>query len=124
VAFFGLANMIAHIRSGKLNALAVEADARSPLIPDVPTLRELGYKDPLTRVYFGFVAPAGTPQAVIDKLSKEINRINTIPEFREKRLINLALEPVADTPAEFAKFLVKDRADSKEIVKESGLPKR
>jgi tripartite-type tricarboxylate transporter receptor subunit TctC len=107
-----------------LEAIAVEADERSPLLPDVPTLRELGYKGDLTRVYFGFVAPAGTPQPVIDKISAEINRINKIPEFRQKRMIDLALEPVADTPAEFAAFLTKDREKSREIVKESGLPKR
>lgn len=124
VAFFGLANMISLIRAGKLEAIAVEADERSPLLPDVPTLRELGYKGDLTRVYFGFVAPAGTPQPVIDKISAEINRINKIPEFRQKRMIDLALEPVADTPAEFAAFLTKDREKSREIVKESGLPKR
>ncbi len=124
VAFFGLANMIAHIRSGTLKAIAVDGDARSPLLPDVPTLRELGYKGPLTQVYFGIVAPAGTPKPIIEKLSKEINRINKIPEFRQKRLVDLALEPVADTPEQFAKFLTKDRADSKEVVKESGLPKR
>ncbi len=124
VAFFGLANMVAHIRSGKLIPLAVDGDARSPLLPNVPTLRELGYKGPLTQVFFGFVAPAGTPQPVIDKLSKEINRINKIPDFREKRLVNLALEPVSDTPSQFAAFLKKDREASREIVKESGLPKR
>lgn len=124
VAFFGVANMIQYIRSGRLTALAVDGDKRSPLLPNVPTLRELGYRGPLTRVYFGIVAPAGTPKPIVNKLSKEINRINKEPAFRQKHLINLGLEPVSDTPAEFAKFLTADRAQAKRIVKESGLPPR
>jgi len=124
VAFFGLANMIGYVRSGKLNAIAVDGETRSPLLPDVPTLRELGYKKPLTRSFFGIVAPAGTPKPIVDKLSKEINRINKLPEFRDKHLVQLGLEPIADTPAQFAKFLTADRAESARIVKESGLPLR
>jgi len=124
VAFFGLANMIGYIRSGKLNAIAVDGETRSPLLPDVPTLRELGYKKPLTRSFFGIVAPAGTPKPIVDKLSKEINRINKLPEFRDKRMVQLGLEPIEDTPAQFAKFLIADRAESARIVKESGLPLR
>jgi tripartite-type tricarboxylate transporter receptor subunit TctC len=124
IAFFGLANMIQYIRSGQLTALAVDGDKRSPLLPDVPTVRELGYKGPLTQVYFGIVAPKGTPPAIVEKLSKEINRIDKEPEFRQKRLIELGLEPVEDTPAQFAQFLTADRARAKEIVKDSGLPPR
>jgi len=124
VAFFGLANMIGYVRSGKLNAIAVDGETRSPLLPDVPTLRELGYKKPLTRSFFGIVAPAGTPKPIVEKLSKEINRINKLPEFRDKHLVQLGLEPIADTPAQFAKFLTADRAESARIVKESGLPLR
>ena len=124
VAFFGLANMIGYVRSGKLNAIAVDGETRSPLLPDVPTLRELGYKKPLTRSFFGIVAPAGTPKPIVEKLSKEINRINKLPEFRDRHLVQLGLEPIADTPAQFAKFLTADRAESARIVKESGLPLR
>ncbi len=124
IAFFGVSNMIQYIRSGKLTAIAVDGDARSPLLPNVPTLRELGYKGPLTHVYFGIVAPTGTPKAIVDKLSKEINRIDKLPEFRQKHLTNLGLEPVEDTPAKFAAFLKSDRAQAKQIVKESGLPPR
>ena len=121
VAFFGLANWIPQIRSGTVRPLAVDAAQRSPLIPDVPTLAELGYGDNLTRVYFGIVAPAGTPSAITQKLAAEIARIGAIPEFRQKRLIDMGLEPVFSTPEEFAKFLEQDRAISERVVKESGL---
>ena len=61
IAFLGLANVISHLRAGTMTALAIDSEHRSPLIPDVPTLRELGYRGDITQVYFGLVAPAGTP---------------------------------------------------------------
>ena len=64
IAIVGLPNFIAHIRSGAVKALAVDSDQRSPLFPDVPTLKEFGFPN-LAPVYFGFVAPAGTPKDVI-----------------------------------------------------------
>ncbi len=121
VAFFGLANWISHIRSGAVRALAVDGETRSPLLPDVPTLRELGYAGPLTRVYFGIVAPAGTPQTIIVKLRDEFARIGNEPGFRQQRLIEAGLEPVFDTPADFGRFLKEDRARSERVVKEAGL---
>jgi tripartite-type tricarboxylate transporter receptor subunit TctC len=121
VAFFGLANWITHIRAGTVKALAVDGDARSPLLPDVPTLRELGYRGPLTRVYFGIVAPAGTPQPVIAKLRDAFARIGGDPEFRQTRLIEQGLEPVFDTPEAFSQFLKHDRARSEQIVREAGM---
>lgn len=124
VGFFGLANMNAYIDSGKIIPLAVDGNVRTPVQPNVPTLRELGYRGPLTRVYFGIVAPAGTPQPIVDKLSKEFNRINKLPEFRQKHLLEIGLEPVEDTPAGFAAFLTADRAEAARIVKESALPLR
>ena len=121
VAFFGLANWITQIRAGSVKPLAVDGDARSPLLPDVPTLRELGYRGPLTRVYFGIVAPAGTPQPIVVRLRDEFARIGGNPEFRQKRLIEQGLEPVFDTPEAFSQFLKDDRARSEQIVREAGL---
>jgi tripartite-type tricarboxylate transporter receptor subunit TctC len=121
VAFFGLANWISHIRSGAVKPLAVDGEARSALLPDVPTLRELGYGGPLTRVYFGIVAPAGTPPAIIAKLQDTFARIGADPTFRRQRLIEAGLEPVFDTPEDFAQFLKEDRARSARIVKEAGV---
>ena len=121
VAFFGLANWVPYIKAGKARALAVDGDARSPLIPDVPTLRELGYKGSLTRVYFGIVAPAGTPKDIVHKLRDELAKIGADPSFRQRNLIDRALEPVYDTPEQFAEFLKADRAISGQIVKEAGI---
>ena len=121
VAFFGLANWLSFIRAGTVTAIAVDSAKRSPLLPDVPTLTELGYGANLTRLYFGIVVPAGTPQPIIHKLRDEFAAIGGDPEFRQKRMIDVALEPVFDTPEEFARFLREDRAASARIVRDSGM---
>lgn len=121
IAFFGLLNWLSLIRSGAVNALAVDSKTRSPLLPDVPTLNELGYGDNLTRLYFGIIAPAGTPQPIVHKLRDEFASIGGDPEFRQKRMIDVALEPVFDTPEEFGRFLKADRAASARIVREAGM---
>ncbi len=121
VAFFGLANWLPFIRNGSVNALAVDSKQRSPLLPEVPTLAELGYGGDLTRLYFGIVAPAGTPDPIIHKLHDAFASIGNDPEFRQKRMIDVALEPVFDTPEQFTAFLKADRAASARIVKQAGM---
>src|SRR5437868_5491006 len=123
VAIVGLPNFIAHIRSGAVKALAVDSDARSPLFPDVPTLAELGFPN-LAPVYFGFVAPAGTPKDVIRKLHDEIVAIGTEPSFRHKRLIDIGIVPVFDTPEQFGEYLKAQRAAGKKLIEESGFQPR
>ncbi len=121
IAFLGLANVISHIRAGTMIALATDGDVRSPLVPDVPTLRELGYKGDITQVYFGLVAPAATPKPIIAKLHAEFVRIGAIPAFRQRNMIDLGLEPILDTPEAFARYLAQTRPIAQRIVKESGL---
>ena len=121
IAFFGLGNWLSLIRNGTVNALAVDSKNRSPLLPDVPTLIELGYGGDLTRLYFGIVAPAGTPAPIVHKLRDEFAAIGGDAEFRQKRMIDVGLEPVFDTPEQFATFLTDDRAASGRLVRESGM---
>ena len=123
VVIVGLPNFIAHIRSGAVKALAVDSDARSPLFPDVPTLAELGFRN-LAPVYFGFVAPAGTPKPVIDKLHEDISRIGNEPSFRQARLIDIGIQPVFDTPEHFARYLQEQRTNAARLIKESGFQAR
>ena len=121
VAFFGLANFLGYLREGTMIGLALDGAARFPLFPDIPTLAELGYRGNLTRVYFGLVAPAGTARAIIERLRDEVARVMNEPDFRAKQLIERALEPIADTPEEFARFLNEDRLVSERVVKEAGM---
>jgi tripartite-type tricarboxylate transporter receptor subunit TctC len=121
IAFLGLQNFISHLQAGTMTGLAVDGAQRSPLFPNIPTLAELGYRGNLTRVYFGLVAPAGTPKAIIDKIREDVARIGNEPAFRQKQFIDRALEPILNTPEEFARFLVEDRAMSERVVREAGL---
>jgi tripartite-type tricarboxylate transporter receptor subunit TctC len=123
VAIVGLPNFIPHIRSAAVKALAVDSDMRAPLFPDVPTLKELGFPN-LAPVYFGFVAPAGMPKAAIQKLHGEIVQIGNEPAFRQKRLIDIGIVPVFDTPEQFGQYLKVQRANSERLIRESGFELR
>lgn len=123
VAIVGLPNFIPHIRSGAVKALAVDSEARSPLFPDVPTLNELGLPN-LAPVYFGFVAPAGTPKEAIKKLYEEIAAIGNDASFRQKRLIDIGIVPVFDTPEQFGAYLVQQRTNGEKLIRESGFQPR
>jgi tripartite-type tricarboxylate transporter receptor subunit TctC len=79
------------------------------------------YRGNLTRVYFALVAPAGTPRAIVNKIREDVARIGNEPGFRKKQFIDRALEPILDTPEEFARFLVEDRVTSGRVVTEAGL---
>src|SRR6476469_377022 len=123
VSIVGLPNFITHIRSGAVKAIAVDSDQRSPLFPDVPTLQELGFPN-LAPVYFGFVAPAGTPKDIIKKLHDEITAIGNEPSFMQKRLIDIGIVPVFDTPEQFGEYLKTQRAAGKKLIEDSGFQPR
>jgi tripartite-type tricarboxylate transporter receptor subunit TctC len=121
VAFFGIGNWLPHIVAGTVFPLAIDGDHRSPLVPDVPTIRELGYGADMTRTYFGIVAPPGTPRPAIARLYEQIAAIGNDPEFQRKRLVEVGLEPVFDTPDDFARYLREDRVRAGNVVKAAGL---
>jgi tripartite-type tricarboxylate transporter receptor subunit TctC len=123
VSIVGLPNFISHIRSGAVKAIAVDSEARSPLFPEVPTLKELGFPN-LAPVYFGFVAPAGTPKDVIQRLHDEITAIGNDPSFRQKRLVDIGIVPVFDTPERFAEYLKVQRENGRKLIQESGFQPR
>jgi tripartite-type tricarboxylate transporter receptor subunit TctC len=123
VAIVGLPNFISHIRNGTVQALAVDSEARSPLFPDVPTLRELGFPN-LAPVYFAFVAPAGTPRPIIQRLHAEITMIGSEPEFRKRRLTDIGIVPIFDTPEQLGEYLKVQRANGEKLIRESGFQPR
>lgn len=111
-----------HVLAGKVNALAIMGRERSPALPQVPTMREQGFDDPLfdAAVYIAFVAPAKTPEAVMKKLSDEIRRILADPEVG--RLMNeRGLEIMNSTPAEFAASHQKESEVILKRMKDFGL---
>jgi tripartite-type tricarboxylate transporter receptor subunit TctC len=123
VAIVGIPNWMTYIRNGQVRALAVNSQARSPLLPDVPTLAELGHHDE-AQMYFGLVAPAGTPTPIVDRLYREFKAIGADPEFRQQRLLDQGLVPVFDTPGDFTSYLASERVAAKRRFEESGLERR
>ena len=121
IAIFGIGNLVQFIRDGKIVGLAIDGDKRSPLAPDIPTFKEIGYKEHISATFFGIYAPAGTPNPIVDKLNKAIVAVGSKPEFEQKFLINRGLAAAFNSPEEFAKDLVADRAEGLAVVKASGL---
>ncbi len=119
--YFGIGNLVGQLKSGKLKALAVDGTSRSPLLPNVPTLAESGFRGLALRAWFGILAPAGTPRPLISRLNSEIVKAAGIPGFVEKHLASLGLEPVLDSPDHFADFLREDIAKGEKLVRQAGL---
>lgn len=92
-------------KAGRIKALAIDGTRRSPLLPDVPTFVEAGYPEMQAPAWWGIVAPAATPKQTIDRLHDDIVRVINEPEFREKRMVNLGLDPVGNSSAEFAALI-------------------
>ena len=123
IAIVGLPNFLEHIRSGAVHAIAVDGDARSPQLPNIPTFAEIGYPN-LAPVYFAFVAPTGTPAPVIRRLHEEIAHIGNDPDFRKRRLIDIGIVPVFDTPEQLAQYLKTQRSNGERLIRESGFQPR
>ncbi len=115
----GLAAMNSHIKEGKLRALAVSGAARSPLLPDVPTLAESGFKGYEAYIWMGLLAPKGTPATFIDKLNRELNTALKAPAVKAY-MNNAAIEQIGSTPAEFGAFFRGDRDLWARLIKETG----
>jgi tripartite-type tricarboxylate transporter receptor subunit TctC len=122
IAMIGLGNVTSQIKAGKMKALALVNNIRTPLLPDVPTWADLGYKGAASETWYGLFAPAGTPKAIVDKLNGEIVQVIADPAFREKYIIARGLVPATGTPEDFAKTIRQGRVGAEQVVKESGLP--
>jgi tripartite-type tricarboxylate transporter receptor subunit TctC len=120
IALFGEGNVIGHIRAGKMTPLVMMNNIRSPNFPEVPLLTEVGYNGAPSRSWYGLFAPAGTPKAIVDKLSKEIAAIVGDPAFRERHLSARSLVPATNTPEQFAEEIKRDRASAEQVVKAAG----
>jgi tripartite-type tricarboxylate transporter receptor subunit TctC len=117
--FDTIAQQTQNIAAGKVRAIAVTGPKRSPLLPDVPTAQEAGLKDFDVTIWFGVLAPAGTPAPVIDKLSREIGAVMSTDEMK-KRMQADGAEARPTSPAEFAALIRSDLAKWTPVVKASG----
>jgi tripartite-type tricarboxylate transporter receptor subunit TctC len=108
------------IRSGELRALAITAPTRSAQAPEVPTVAESGFPGYRASVDFGFFAPAGTPQPVLDRLATAARGALRLPEM-QPRLETLAMEAVGGTPAEFAANQAEETKRWAELIRRRGI---
>ena len=108
-----------HIKAGSLRALGISSAKRSPIAPDVPTIAESGLPEFVVDVWFGVLAPAGTPRPIIDKLNKVIVDVVNSKEVRDGLLQNNSV-PAPSTPEEFQARIKADIVKWAKVVKESG----
>jgi tripartite-type tricarboxylate transporter receptor subunit TctC len=107
------------IRAGRIRGLAVSTAQRSAFAPELPTVAESGLRGFEVFGWNGLLAPAGTPQAIIDKLHDAIIEAMREPELRS-RIAGVGFEPIGNTPGDFGEFLRRDVARWAKVVKESG----
>ena len=120
LAFNNAINFIAHFKSGKLKAMAISGEARSPALPEVPTFGEAGLPGFGAKNWFGVLVPAGTPREVIDKLSTEIAHILAMPDIREK-IDRQGVEPFISTPEQFAAMMRTESAKYAKVIKAANI---
>jgi tripartite-type tricarboxylate transporter receptor subunit TctC len=112
-------SVVPHVQSGAVKMLAVTTPKRSPLLPDVPTLKESGV-DVEADAWNGLIAPAGTPQPILDKIQREVADAIKTPELREKFATQI-MEPVGNTPREFKAQIEGDLARWTPVIKDAGI---
>jgi len=120
IGLFGEGNVIGQIQAGQMTPLVMMNNIRSPNFPKVPLLTEVGYSGPPSRSWYGIFAPAGTPMAVVNRMSQDIGEIVNRPEFRDRHLTARSLVPAANTPEQFAEEMKRERVVAEKVVKDAG----
>jgi tripartite-type tricarboxylate transporter receptor subunit TctC len=111
----------AHIKAGTVRALAVTSAQRTPIIPEVPTMAELGFKEQDSETITGLLVPAGTPAAVVKKLHGEVVRIMALPDVRQ-RMSDLGADISANTPQEFTAQIKREATRWARVIKDAHIP--
>jgi tripartite-type tricarboxylate transporter receptor subunit TctC len=111
---------VPQVRAGKIRALAVSTAKRSSALPDLPTIAEAGVQGYEAGAWFGLLAPAGTPKAIVAQLSAESARILKLPDI-SKRISELGAEPVGSTPEQFAELIKTEIAKWAKVIKDANV---
>jgi tripartite-type tricarboxylate transporter receptor subunit TctC len=121
MTFLDLPVLLPHIQSGSLRPIALGARERAPTAPDVPTTAEVGMPDLLIENWYGMVAAAGTPTAIIATLSRVANEAMNDPPVK-KKLADQGLTVAGDTPEQFRQFIGTETAKWAKVIKDAGIP--
>lgn len=108
------------VEGGKVKVLAISGNKRAASLPNVPTFAQAGYPWMEASFYYGLIAPAALPSDIKEKIAADVRKVISDDQFRKTNLDGFALDPVADSPQEFAHFLVKDRELAAKKVQLSG----
>lgn len=120
MSFANIVNVLPLAREGKLRALAITSIKRSALAPDLPTMAESGFPGFEAVPWFGLLAPTNSPRDIVEKLHGETVKTLALPEVR-KKFDELGLEPVGNTPAEFAALIRKEMPEWSKVIKDAGI---
>ncbi len=113
-------NYAPHIQAGKLKGMGITGRNRLPNLPDMPTFAEGGLTNYDSNVWFGVLAPPGTPKEIVDKLKAEIGKILTAPELK-KELVKQGMETFSSTPEEFGALMKADTEKFAYVIKTAGI---
>jgi tripartite-type tricarboxylate transporter receptor subunit TctC len=120
IMFDAAPSLIAHIRSGRLRVLAAASPERNRLLPEAPTFAELGHPQVAVSLWYGVLAPAGTPGFAVERLNREITKALESSDVRE-RLLAQGAEPQPGPPEAFAAFMREEMARWAPVVKQAGV---
>ena len=117
--FVNLLSGLPHVKGGRLRALAVGSAERLAALPEVPTMSQAGVPGYLFVAWFGIIAPAGTPPAIIERLNSEFRRVLAMPDIRDRLLNEGGMEPVGGTAARFALLIAAEKQHWGKLVRET-----
>jgi tripartite-type tricarboxylate transporter receptor subunit TctC len=120
LAWVGVFSARPQVQAGKLKALGFGGAKRSPLMPEVPTLAESGYPEVEMSVWYGLVAPAGTPRTIVERIHADTLKLLQDPGFREREMLAKGYEPIGAGPEEFAALIAAESARRAAMVRISG----
>jgi tripartite-type tricarboxylate transporter receptor subunit TctC len=120
VLFHNAPVLLPHLKSGGLRGIAITSAKRSAAAPELPTMAEAGVPGFEITAWFGFMAPRGTPQAIIAKIHADVARIVASPEVHE-RILSQASEPVGNSPEEYAAFISEEIAKWRAVIKQANV---
>jgi tripartite-type tricarboxylate transporter receptor subunit TctC len=112
--------LMPYVSSGKLRPIAITGSKRSPVVPDIPTIAELGFPGYEVLTWFGLVGPAGMPKDVVNRINKEVSAGLQKPATKEQ-MLKMGFEIVLNTPEEFHKYLVEETNKWRTLIKELNL---
>ena len=121
IAFLSLLPAVPHVKAGRLHGLAVTSGARSPALPEVPTMKEEGYPDIELVQWYAVFLPAKTPRAIVSKVNQDMNSIFNLPDVKERLAAGGADVMATMTPAQFGQFVRGEIEKNRRIIQAAGV---